>query len=451
MRISSTINISSLRSARGMQSVRPAGMDLLSRLRGPELRGVLDQGLTSAENFAIGIILIRNCQKPEYGLFALGYSMLLMAWGLVAALTTAQMSAALLQDSFGREERQAQYGSLLRSLLLACVLACGCGGLLLAMLHHLDIVAAGDIPFWVAMSLALPGLCLRDFVRRYFFQERSEGLALLMDAVALALTIALLGAMALLHVPHLESVAAGTLAVGSLAVGLWGLHAGGLSTALPGGGARARLSSLWRSGRWNIGASLLSWVPNQAYSYGVTAMLGLSSLATVNAPRVLLTPITLLSTGLSLALVPRFANQRTNLHAVAGTRMAAALLSATTLFVGFYLLALWIGRGAFVPLALGNRYSDVWPCMVAWAIVNVFASVRIYYTTFLLARVGFRQLAAANTVGAAVVLVGTVPMINAFGVLGSVYALAAGELLLGMATLHQCRRVAGAGTQHRSG
>jgi O-antigen/teichoic acid export membrane protein len=413
-----------------------------SRFRGPALRGVVDQALTSAENFAVGVILVRNCTKAEFGLFALGYGILVLAWSLIAALITAQMSAALSRESLSTEERRSQCGSLLRTLLIASVAATGFGCLLTLLLAQLHMVDSNDAYYWLLLSAALPGICLRDFMRRYFFQEQSETQALLMDASALTLTVATLGAMAALHAAHLNSVAAATLAVGGLAVGIWGVIAGGLSPHRHGDEAHGGLQSSWRAGRWNIGATLVSWIQNQAYTFFVTAMLGLSGLATANAPRVLLTPITLLSTGLALPLLPRFAKQKTNLHAVVGVRSVGALLAITFVLVGLYTLALWLARDALIPLILGHRYYDVWPCIVAWAIYNVFTNVRIYYSTFLLAKGGFRQLAAANTLSAVVVIAVTGPLIHLFGVVGSVYSIAGGELLLGMATWRQCRTVA---------
>jgi len=111
-------------------------------------------------------------------------------------------------------------------------------------------------------------------------------------------------------------------------------------------------------------------------------------------------------------------------------------------FVGIYTLAIWLVRSPLIPLILGNRYRDIWPCTVAWAIANVFTNVRIYYSTFLLAKGGFRQLAIANILSAVVVLGITAPLIHFLGVVGSIYSLAAGEFLFGLATWHQCRIVA---------
>jgi O-antigen/teichoic acid export membrane protein len=412
------------------------------RFHGPALRGVADQALTSAENFAVGVILVRNCTKAEFGLYVLGYGILVLGWSLIAALITAQMPAVFSRESLSSEERQIQCGSLLRTLLAACVVTTGCGWLLTLLLARLHIVASPDTYYWLLLSSALPGICLRDFMRRYFFQERSETRALLMDASALTLTVATLGTVAALHLTHLNSVAAATLALGGLAVGIWGILTAGLSPRMRGAEARGGLRTLWRAGRWNMGATSVSWIQTQAYTFFVTAMLGLSGLATANAPRVLLTPITLLSTGLALPLLPRFAQQRTNLHTIVGIRAVFVLIAMTSVFVGLYTLALWLARDAFVPLILGNRYNNVWPCIAAWAVANVFTNARIYYSTFLLAKGSFRRLAAASVVSAVVVIGLTGPLIHFFGVVGSVYSLAAGELLLGMATWHQCRIVA---------
>jgi len=413
-----------------------------ARFRGPALRGVADQALTSAENFAVGVILVRNCTKTEFGLFALGYGILVLGWSLIAALITAQMSAVFSKESLSREERQIRCGLMLRTLLAVSIVTASCGCLCTLLLAQLHVVPFADTYYWLLLSSALPAICLRDFMRRYFFQERLETRALMMDAAALAFTVVTLGAMVALHATHLNSVAAGTLALGGLAVGIWGIVAGGLSPQKQGGEDLGGVHAFWRAGRWNIGATLVSWIQNQAYTFFVTAMLGLSGLAAANAPRVLLTPITLLSTGLALPLLPRFAKQRSDLHTVVSIRSAWALLAVTLVSVGLYTFALWLARDAFIPLILGNRYNDAWPCIVAWAIANIFTNVRIYYSTFLLAKGGFRQLAAANIFSAVVVIGITAPLIHFFGVLGSVYSIAAGELLLGIATWSQCRIVA---------
>jgi O-antigen/teichoic acid export membrane protein len=413
-----------------------------SRIRGPALRGVADQALTSAENFAVGVILVRNCTKAEFGLYGLGYGILVLGWTLVAALITAQMTAALSRGALSTKERRLQCGWLLRTLLVVCLAITGCGYLLILILSQLHIVAAYDIYYWLLLSSALPGICLRDFMRRYFFQEGSETKALLMDASALALTVATLGAMATVHVSHLNTAAVATLALGGVAVGTWGVMAGGLSPRKHAKDAFGGYQSLWRTGRWNIGATLVSWIQIQAYTFFVTGMLGLSGLATANAPRVLLTPVTLLSTGLALPLLPRFAKQSSNLHTVVGIQSVRGLLGMTFMFVGVYTLVLWLARHAVLPLVLGGRYDNVWPCIVAWAIANIFTNIRIYYSTFLLAKGSFRRLAAANVLSAAVVVGLTAPLIHFYGVVGSVYSIATGELLFGLACWYQCRAVA---------
>ena len=363
-------------------------MTQTSPFRGPALRGVADQAITSAENFGIGVILVRSCPKAEFGLYALGYGMLILALSLIAALITAQMPTVFSKAYLSSEERRFQCNSLLRALLVVCITTAICGSLVTLLLARFHIVASYDACYWLLLSFAVPGICLRDFMRRYFFQVRSEAQALLMDAFALVLTLSTLGAMAAFHAPHLNSVAAATLALSGLAVGTWGLLRAGLS-------ARKRtdeapgFQSFWHAGGWNIGATLVSWFQTQAYTFFVTAMLGLSGLATANAPRVLLTPITLLSTGLALPLLPRFATQRTNLNRITSIRSAGVLITLIFAFVGLYMSALWLARGALLPLILGRRYDDVWPCMIAWAVANAFTNVRIYYSTFLLAKGSF--------------------------------------------------------------
>lgn len=425
-----------------MAIAAPGWMNRTSRFRGAALRGVADQALTSAENFAVGFILVRNCTKAEFGLYVLGYGILVLGWSLIAALITAHMPALFSKESISGAERRIQCGALLGTLLAACIATTTCGCFLTLLLTQLHIVAFPDTYYWLLLSSALPGICLRDFMRRYFFQERSETRALLMDASALTLTLATLGVLAALHATHLNSAAAAVLAVGGLTVGVGGIIGAGLSPKKSGAGAPGALPSLWRAGRWNMGATSVSWIQTQAYTFFVTAMLGLSGLATANAPRVLLAPIALLTTGLALPLLPRFAQQRTNLNAVVGVRSVFVLLATTCAFVGLYTLALWLARDALVPLILGHRYSDVWPCIVAWAIANVFTNARVYYSTFLLAKRSFRRLAAATVLSAVVIIGLTGPLIHFFGVVGSIYSIAAGELLLGIATWHQCRIVA---------
>ena len=319
----------------------------------------------------------------------LGYGVLVLVWSLLAALITAQLPAALAHGSFGLEQRRIRYGELLRTLLLACVAATLLGWLVTLSLNLLNVVVIQDAYYWLLLSAVLPGICLRDFMRRYYFQERAETRALLMDAAALALTIAALGTLAAFHAPHLNSVAAGTLALGGLAVGLWAVRAEGLAIQSIDRKARAGLLLLWKAGRWNIGATLVSWIQNQAYTFFVTAMIGLAGLATANAPRVLLTPITMLSTGLALPLLPRFARQKNNLKNIVSFRSGMTLVTLTFGLVGVYVLALWLARDELLPLVLGRRYNDVWPFVVAWAVANLFTNVRVYYSTFLLAKGGF--------------------------------------------------------------
>ncbi len=205
-------------------------MSWFSRFRGQALFGIANQGLTSAENFFIGVLLLRNGTKAEYGLFVLGYGVLLFCWSLISGFITAQIYASPSADPSADAPRRPQYNRLLRSLLTVSVAVTGAACAATLLLRQLDAIAV-DTKFWLLMAAGLPGMCLRDFMRRYHFQERSATRVLQMDGYALVLTLVILGLFAFFRADNLHSVAAGTMALTGLATGLLAAAAAGLSPA----------------------------------------------------------------------------------------------------------------------------------------------------------------------------------------------------------------------------
>lgn len=145
-------------------------------------RGVValaDQGVVSATNFLTGVIIGRSCIKEEFGLYMLGFSIVLFAMNLQTSLiSTPYMiySSRLTGREYARYTGSTLIHQLGLSALIIIILVIAGVVLSLGVGHH------GLVPVVWALVVVITVILLREFARRICFVNMRFKTALFLDS-----------------------------------------------------------------------------------------------------------------------------------------------------------------------------------------------------------------------------------------------------------------------------
>lgn len=158
---------------------------LFAKVFRPSIRqGVVvlfDQGFCSIANFLTGVLVARACSKAEYGLYVLGFTLLMTAMGIQASLSGTPFT--VLSPPLKGKDRQFYLGSTLVQHLVVSAIAAFAFVVGAAVLF-----AAGRIDRFARVLFALGVVSvfvlLRDFMRYVLLAQLRVWASLLMGLVA---------------------------------------------------------------------------------------------------------------------------------------------------------------------------------------------------------------------------------------------------------------------------
>lgn len=399
-----------------------------------------DQSLLSLGNFLVGIYLIGNTAKEQYGMYAVACASLLFVVGVQNALVTTQMTVLAPRDGHGGRERFCAALATGQYLILLPFLAAVSAAAVAARTAELlDGNAATVI---LAVCVAAPGVMFREFFRGNFFRLARPAAALATDTFYLALLGAMLGFFAVMFPAGLHVTAL-------LVTGAAGLLAG--SAALFGAGMKPvfrlreiidALAEVWGQGRWALVGVMVTWLQDQSYLYLLAALAGAAETAEASAARLFLAPAALLNAGFARVLLPRWASLRRCGGEGLIRPMARRALGWMTGSIVAYAAVILLVRDSLESLPGFRGYADLDALVVLWSLLFVIQACRSVCSWMLQASCRFAPLARANAVSAVVVLVSGAALIGPFGARGSIMALLVGETILSLLLWRACRDAA---------
>lgn len=316
--------------------------------------GVADQGVSSLTNLAVGLWVARELGPSGFGAFSLGFAVYLVALNLSRALATEPLTVRF--SSRPRDWRRATASATGTALGIGMVL-----GALTAVMGAAVHSATGGV--LVALGITLPFLLLQDSWRFAFFSAGRPGAALLNDVVwAVALLLAL------------AVVTRGTTADAATYCLAWGGAAGAAALA---GLAQTRVAPgllqlpQWLRDHRDLGPRfaveyLTESGSLQVVVYAVGGLAGLAAVGALRGGQMLLGPVVVLSTGLTMVAVPQ-AVKALNRSSRALRRLCQALaagLAAASLAWGGVLLSISDELGAHLMGTTWASARDVVPPLV---------------------------------------------------------------------------------------
>jgi len=389
---------------------------------------LLDQALVSATNFLIGLFFVHYATKEDYGLYAIGFGIVSLAISFGAALITTPMTVLApcknLEDQriYCSTMLTGQYVLMLPAALLS-VIASWIG--FYAGLFSLDIFC-----FCIAVTMATFGVLLLEFFRRYNYLRMEPKRVFWIDVRFSFMMIGMLGALELYGK---DSLYLWVILSYGIAAGLSGFYAylsAGFMRLVVWSFVRQALSGAWQHGRWALGGVMITWIQNQSYAYFLAWLTGAASVAEANAGRLLLSPASMLGTSMMNIFMPRMvhlkADDKPEEAVRLGRRALGLLIIATIIYAG----CVFFARDWLIHTVLTKEYSNVGPYIFAWTVVILFQAMRANSSALLQVFREFRAITVANALSALIVILSTGILITLFGVIGSIAALALGELIL---------------------
>jgi O-antigen/teichoic acid export membrane protein len=165
----------------------------LNALAGIGFMSLASQGINSANNLITGIIMGRLCPKEEYGLYALGFSLVM----LITDFQSTVISTPYMIYSprlYGEDKRRYAGSTLVHQLAFSSItlfiLLCGLGAVYSGMAQQ------SFMPVLEILVIVIVFVMMKEFIRQMCFAALNVKAALLLDAIVAVAQICCLSVLA---------------------------------------------------------------------------------------------------------------------------------------------------------------------------------------------------------------------------------------------------------------
>jgi O-antigen/teichoic acid export membrane protein len=362
---------------------------------------VVDQIVLSGANFFVGFLLIRETSDTDYGL----YILITSALALFVSAQTSWLSGPLAVVVFKKtpERRREMVGAVrasqTRFLRVIAVMALVIPPVLYLLQLRTALLAT---VLAVAILASWAGL-QREYLRAVLllYQRPHQLLRADLFYVGVLLSGAVLAAFG--PGPAVLTIAA-TLAI---AAWLGGRIAYRQLDADP-GWVTADAAPVWREiralGTWSVIGAVIYWVYTQSYVYVLASRLDLSAVANINAARLLLQPIIVLTVGIYGLLTPSAAAWLADFGFRRLMRRLLAFIVVVAIIDLGYFALVWYFRDGLSTGLLHRNIADRDRLLLLWGAVALIGLLRDILQCALLALGRQRSLAGLVAVSATVSL-----------------------------------------------
>ncbi len=315
---------------------------------------VVDQAMLSALSLAINLVLVKFATPASVGSFAVASAMTYLAMGVQNAVVITPAAVRIYGIS---AEKQKAILSTLTSvdllLNLALTLACLIGSLAMGF----TLLQSASAALFLSSSL------IRELARGVLIGKGNVQRCIVLDALCVLLCA--IGTPLLWSRLAPEAACLLALAAGNIFSSL------AFSPVLHRQPNRMKLHlanypHYWVESRWMLIGASATELHERSYVFMLQLLRGMTTVGTVHAGRILIAPISLLTTAWGRAMRPRMAALMENgQHAVARSILLSGLAITTTLTLA-YLAALFMLWGFIDRQLFAGRYENMWPIVAAW-------------------------------------------------------------------------------------
>jgi O-antigen/teichoic acid export membrane protein len=400
---------------------------------------ILDQGIISASNFSLNILLARWLATSQYGAFALAYSIVLFLAGFHNALILEPMSV-LGVSKYGDRIKKYE-GTLLWThagfsisflLIFICIWRCmsffGWNANLVNAVTGICIAVPFIMLFWL-----LRRICYLEFKPKYAMMGG------ICYAISLFTSIISFRSFGFLS----PSVSLMAIAIGSSFSSLVlfvKLRPDMRGLPSPAFGLKSIAKPHWEYGKWVIATAFVFWVSGNAYYFMANAFLGLEELGVLRALQNLALPVYQIFTALGMLLLPR-----TAARLVQGDlpRFRMDISKVTIVFISlavFFFLVVTFLRGFLTSLLYGAKYES-YTSLIPLIMLPIISSAVTNASSMGLRAMQFpKDVFMAYCVSSLATLSIGIAVSYFLGLLGLVIGLAISALVTSIASLYLYRR-----------
>jgi len=386
----------------------------------------LDQMALSVFGFALNVCLLRTLSATDYGIVSLWITMALFAVSVQSALVLGPLNIYLPGATEPESARRLE--TALSTMNLVAVLATATLAGAVNFLAHAEW-ASHDALTAIAIPLFVGAGMYREYYRSTAFSRRDMAMLLWIDGPYLAVTSLCLGAM-LLWPQRFADLATAFLAM------TIGCLVSQLCVRLRGEAAERRL---FRDGwlghyrkisgevAWSLVGVVANHAENRSYVYIATSLVGMASLAAINAIGLLFRPVSVLVSAWGQSALPHLSDALTNGRIEEFDRTLGRALVATAVGSVAIGMALWFAWEPVERYVFAGKYGDgvllLWP----WAAASGASVLRYVGSTGLMAAREFKFLAKSQTVCGALAAAATAGFILWQGYTGAMWGIAIGN------------------------
>jgi O-antigen/teichoic acid export membrane protein len=376
--------------------------------------GVLDQGLSSATNFALTLLAGRLLGPRGLGIVVVAFSVYLLALTLQRALVNDPLVVA--SAHLAEQERH-------RAVRSAVTLVLGAGvifsGVILAIAALLPPAGASGLRLiapWIVPAL------LQDLWRSVLFRDRRGAAAALNDGLwAVGIVVALPVAIATKQ----EWAVMGAWGFGAALGAIAGFIQARGRPEHPGHAWHWWRTVVWPFGRWLGLESVLLSVQSQAVVFLLGWLLGTGGLGGLRAAEAIFAPMTLLGPALDLPGLP--AVSRALAESAAAARRRAVQISGMALtVVAAYLLVVGLWRREVLTIVFGAAFASFGRLVVPIGVGQLLYAGAIGFSLLLKAERRGRALVGSRILSSVSSLLLLLYLGSRYGVMGASWGLALG-------------------------
>lgn len=386
---------------------------------------VISQALLSGSSFIVAFVLLRQLGTEAYGYYVLisvGILLLVILQGaffqtrIIAALTTQKGGDLAVQVGGLIKTRRAVVGAVFILLCLSCLIA-----------TVTDYTPPSTAGLFLAGAVSGYLVLWREFSRGLLLAHHQGGPILYGDVTYAVMLVCCSYISTLLPYPTLMAICSIGVTAACSAIlmtkFLWE------SKPWDKDAKAASLREISTIGGWAAYGAGVHWSFSQGYTYIVAALLDVNAVAAIAATRLLLMPVTLLSTGVNQALLPLIArwNARDGLESAAKKvlKVSAVLLIGSLGYVGMA----WMLQDWFFLTLMRHDVPLRGQLIVYWSLLVVVMQLRDQLSCLLVAKLKLKQLGFITSFSAFASLVAIFILVPILGPQGALLGVIAGELV----------------------
>ena len=368
---------------------------------------LLDQLISSASNFMLGVVIARAGGADALGTFGVAFLIWLAVVGTNRALVTEPMTVTGSTDI--------RHAQLLEGLLASIVL----GGATAALLGISGVVlqlAGIDAVALLALAACIPSLLAHDYCRSTAFRLQRPDRALLSDVGFALVQGAVMVALFALGVSSTAAFLA-AWGLGATVGAVIGISLAGMRLTTRGGAAQLR--ALWPRSRWFLAEFGTAFPADQGYLLLLPILMGTSEFGLYRAAAGLIGPIVVVFVAGGNVGLPESV-RRLRQDGVPGLtayapRLTAAVVAVTVLYCGVVV----VFAEPLLRLTYGEEFTGAVTITRLIAGQYVILAACFGFHQVVKAAGMMRQLWATRAVSAAVSITAVIVLASEFGLTGA--------------------------------